>query len=212
MYMFMRWLKQLHVAKIVEGRNLRTTDKYYIYPQHNTAQRVTTRRSVIQPSFSLLSSLLSSPLSHTLLSSVSRQKKAKINSARKIISAHVWHFPGIRGSFAGCRSFLPEFQVEIKKRRSVIILAGMVPRTRTAHLRFPRRPCHRAHRCSQDTLFGSPVWRAKTQPPEKMACRGSHKPFGVSDRFKVSGFYNLLLTLLSWIALFNNFIGYLWWL
>ena len=50
----------------------------------------------------------------SVLVTVHQKKKAKINSARKIISAHVWHFPGIRGSFAGCRSFLPEFQVEIK--------------------------------------------------------------------------------------------------
>ena len=54
------------------------------------------------------------------------KKKAKINSARKNISAHFWNFPGIWGSFTGCRSFLPEFQVEIKNAGPVIILAGMV--------------------------------------------------------------------------------------
>ena len=36
-----------------------------------------------------------------------QKKKDKIDSARKNISAHVYHFPEILESFAGCRSFLP---------------------------------------------------------------------------------------------------------
>ena len=46
-------------------------------PSVLTAQRVTTRCSVIHISFSLLSSLFSPLLSHTLLSSVLRQKKSQ---------------------------------------------------------------------------------------------------------------------------------------
>ena len=38
----------------------------------------------------------------------------------------LWPFPGILGSFAGSRLFLPKLEVEMKKRRSVIILAPMV--------------------------------------------------------------------------------------
>ena len=53
------------------------------------------------------------------------------------VCAHVWNFPGIRGSFTGCRSFLPEFQVEIKNAGPVIIFAAMVPHV--CDDRFPSR-------------------------------------------------------------------------
>ena len=77
------------------GRSQASNSRYkkrVFTAQHSTAQRITARRSVL--------------LSIRLCLSPCIKKKAKINSARKIISAHVWHFPGIQGSFAGCRSFL----------------------------------------------------------------------------------------------------------
>ena len=86
-------------------RRSQPSNNIYNYPQHRTAQRVTARCSVIHTSFSLLSSLFSPLLSHTLLSSVLRQKKDEINSDRKIINGH---FPGIRVSFAGSCLFWPE--------------------------------------------------------------------------------------------------------
>ena len=98
----MKCLKQLHVEKnIVEGHSLRTVNN--IFPQHRTAQRVTARRSV-NNAFSLLSSLFSPLLSHTLLSSVSRQKKAKINLIQT--GKSLWPFSEIRGCFAGSWLFL----------------------------------------------------------------------------------------------------------
>ena len=43
-----------------------------------------------------------------------KKKKNKINSDGKFISAWSGIFPGIRGAFAGSRSFLPLLEVEIK--------------------------------------------------------------------------------------------------
>ena len=74
--------------------------------QHKTAQRMTACRSVIHPFLSFSPSLLLSSLllsfspslsSHTLLSSVPRQKAPKLIQTGKSL----WPFSGIRGSFAG---------------------------------------------------------------------------------------------------------------
>ena len=90
----------------------------YNYPQHMTAQRVTARCSVIHTSSSLLSSLFSPLLSHTLYA----KKKPKLIQTRKSL----WPFSGIRGSFAGSWLFGPELGGRNKKRRLVIIFAPMV--------------------------------------------------------------------------------------
>ena len=61
---------------------------------------------------------------------------------------------------------------------------------------------------SQDCLFGSPVLRAETQPPERIASHDSHLPFGVSDRSVVSA--ALCADFLNRFV--QHFIGSLWWL
>ena len=82
---------------IVEGHSLQTVNKYIyilsIYIYISTAQDSTARDSTSQRNPSLLLSLSLIP-SYPLFQA---KKKAKINSARKNISAHVWNFPGIRG-------------------------------------------------------------------------------------------------------------------
>ena len=57
-----------------------------------------------------------------------------------------------------------------------------------AHLHFPRRPCRRGHRCSQDCLLDLPVLRAEARPPARVASHDFHQPLCVSDRSVVSGF------------------------
>ena len=91
---------------IVVGHSLRTADVYNC-SQHRTAQRMTACRSVIHTSFS------PSLFSHTLLSSVSRQRNCR-NYFRP--RNHCGHFPRIRGLSRGPGYFGPELAVEIKKK------------------------------------------------------------------------------------------------
>ena len=72
----------------------------YRNPQHRTAQRVTARRSVILPSFC-------PSLSYPPILCFTPKKKPKLIEPGKTFRLMFGIFPGIRGSFTGCRSVLP---------------------------------------------------------------------------------------------------------
>ena len=64
---------------------------------------------------------------------------------------------------------------------------------------------------SQDCLSGSPVLRAETRPPEKIASHDFHQPFRVSDRSVVSGFHNCPFLCTDFLNRFvQHFIGSPW--
>ena len=109
MYMFMKCLKQLHVAK--KSRKSQPSQNIYNYPQHKTAQRVTARCSVIQTSFSLLSSFLSSPLSYPPILCFTPKKKPKLIQTGKSL----WHFPRNSGVFCRILVILSEIGGRNKK-------------------------------------------------------------------------------------------------
>ena len=87
---------------------------------------MTARRSVIHPS--------SCPSSVLVTVHQKKKKKAKIYSDRKFILA----FSRNSGVFYRIQVVFTEIGGRNKKRRSVIILAGMVPQSRTADLGLNR--------------------------------------------------------------------------
>ena len=107
----MKCLKQLHEAKKTLWKVTAFEQYIYNYPQHMTAQRVTASCSVIHTSFSLLSSLLSPLLSHTLLSFVLRQKKPKLIQTGKSL------WPCSRNSGVFCRILVIFTEIEGRNKK-----------------------------------------------------------------------------------------------
>ena len=61
--------------------------------------------------------------------------------------------------------------------------------TLQAHLRRPRRPCRRGHRCSRDCLLDPRVLQADARPSEKITSHDFHQLLRVNDCSVVSGFH-----------------------
>ena len=120
------------------------------------------------------------------------------------------HNNGTKIGMDSDQSYAP--QLPVSKAFLVVVWLSHL-QTRPTHQRYPRRPCHRVHKCSQDCLFGSPVLRAETRPPEKIASHDSHQPFGVNDRSVASGFYSCPFLCDDFLNRFvQYFVGSLWWL
>ena len=88
------------------------------------------------------------------------------------------------------QSYAPQLPVSIA---FLVVVWLSCLQTRPAHQRYPRPPCLQGpwpRDCSQHHLLKSPVLRAETRPPERIACHNFHQPTSVSDRSVVSGFYS----------------------
>ena len=123
------------------------------------------------------------------------------------------HNDGTKIGMDNDKSYAP--QLPVSKAFLVVVWLSYL-QSRPSHQRCLHPPClqgPRARDCFQCYLLKSPVLRAETRPPERIASHDSHLPISVSDCSVVSGYCSCPFLCADFLnRLVQYFVASLWWL